>query len=309
VLSRISIRNYQSLYDVDLELAPLTVIVGPSNVGKSAFVRAVTMLCSNARGTSFISHGQQLTTITAVTDHGTIVLRRGAKPNDNEYVLVDGQSQRHFKKLGGEVPIEVSQFLGIDAKDPMNFAAQLDTPFLLSNSSSEVARVLGALTNVHVVFEGAREANRRKLGSAASLRVKSADLEQARERLESIRQLRQRREALELANKILETSRTTAKRLELLRRLTAEWAAEEGIRRTTPQITLTTVKAESMVVRLRALRSLLADLEKAAAGYRTANLVCQAATERINELHREHHDELTAAGTCPTCGQSTKELT
>lgn len=309
MLSRISIKNYQSLYDVDLELAPLTVIVGPTNVGKSAFVRAVTMLCSNARGTSFISHGEKLTTVTAVTDHGTIVLRRGKGSSDNEYVLVTDKDQKHFRKLGGEVPPEVSAFLGIEPKDPMNFAAQLDAPFLLGNGGSEVARVLGALTNVHVVFEGAREANRRKLNSSGALRVKSADLESINDRLDGIRELKQRRISLELANKILKKATMRAWKLEQLRALTAEWTAEEGISRTTVQVTPSTVDAETMVSTLSTLRLALKSLELAAAAYRNANLVRTTAATRINELHQLHHDELTAAGTCPTCGQSTLELT
>ena len=44
MIKRIRIQNYRSLIDVDVELGPLTVLIGLSGTGKSNFVRAIRAL-------------------------------------------------------------------------------------------------------------------------------------------------------------------------------------------------------------------------------------------------------------------------
>ena len=182
MLQKVHIENFQSLHDVEVELDGLTVIVGPSSSGKSAFTRALRTLTSNARGDSFISHGEQTCTITAYTDKGVASISRGKK---NEYTLIPSNSEKKiFTKLAGAVPEEVSEFIGIPAKDPLNYSSQFDMPYLLTASAGEVARTLGELTNVHVIFEASREANRQRLTSTQTLKTRAADLQQTRESLE-----------------------------------------------------------------------------------------------------------------------------
>ena len=41
MIKRVRIKNYRSLGDVDVELGPLTVLVGPNASGKSNFVDAL----------------------------------------------------------------------------------------------------------------------------------------------------------------------------------------------------------------------------------------------------------------------------
>src|SRR5437764_1079360 len=44
MLKRIRIRNYKSLYELDLELKPLSVLFGPNSAGKSNFLDALQLL-------------------------------------------------------------------------------------------------------------------------------------------------------------------------------------------------------------------------------------------------------------------------
>src|SRR3972149_7677268 len=71
MLRRVSVHGYQSLEDVDLELAPLTVIVGPSRSGKSALVRALRSAFFNATGAAFIRRGARAATVVLLFDDGT----------------------------------------------------------------------------------------------------------------------------------------------------------------------------------------------------------------------------------------------
>lgn len=186
-MNRIDIRNYQSLRNVQVELGSFTVIVGASSSGKSAFIRALRALVSNQRGTSFITQGERSMSITAETDKGKVIFKRSTGSNGNEYIIHgNGEDSQKFTKLAGGVPDEVSAFLGISSKDPINFSSQFDKPFLLDESPAEVARILGELTNAHILSEASREANRRKLNSSGKLKVRVEDREKSSNSLEEV---------------------------------------------------------------------------------------------------------------------------
>jgi len=237
-LHALSVRNFQSLHAVDLTLAPFTVIVGPSSSGKSALTRAIRTLVSNRRGTEWITHGERTASITAVTDNGTVTLTRSriTGSSDNAYLVTaagpspapteedsenesrerSDRSSRTYSKLGGDTPQDISDFLGIASNSPINFAGQFDKPFLLDDPSSEVARALGALTNVDVIFAGARESNRRKLNASALLRTRTEDLEAVKARIPGIKALRTQDDALTRAEALIEAARGIQRRLRAL---------------------------------------------------------------------------------------------
>lgn len=219
------IRNFQSLHNVSLDLLPFTVIVGPSSSGKSALTRAIRTLVSNRRGTEWITHGERTASITATTDRGTITLTRSRSTasSDNAYTITpadDPNASRTYSKLGGDTPEDVSRFLGLSAGSssvpPVNFAGQFDKPFLLDESAAEVARTLGALTNVSVIFDGARESNRQKLTASATLKLRQADLDTVRARIPEFKALKAQDEALTRTEFLISTARTLTSRISQL---------------------------------------------------------------------------------------------
>ncbi len=56
---KIRVQNFQSLADVTVEAKGLTVIVGRSNLGKSAFIRALQGLLFNRPGDDFVRKNQK----------------------------------------------------------------------------------------------------------------------------------------------------------------------------------------------------------------------------------------------------------
>lgn len=213
MIESIHVQHFQSLDDVTLELAPFTVIVGPSSSGKSALTRALHTLIANRRGSAFISHGERIASITAKTSQGSVTLTRGKGTSDNSYVIIPSDPahplspQTTYSKLGGEVPQEVSQFLGINPKDPIAFASQFDKPYLLDDSPAEIARTLGSLTNATVLLEGARESNRRKLDARRTLTTRQSDYSAITERVPAYRALKDQSEALSEAETLIERAR------------------------------------------------------------------------------------------------------
>lgn len=193
----LSIRNFQSLRKVDLNLGRLTVIVGPSSSGKTAVFRAVRTLVSNSHGARYVSTGQSSASVSLTSDQGTVTIQRGPSKGSYKLATTVGTEQT-FTKLSGSVPEEITAFLQVPPVTgaSLNFAAQFDPPYLVSSTGSQVATTLGELTNVSTIFAAVREANRRRLAVMAELKVRQADLVSLLERVKSFQGLRARVQAM-----------------------------------------------------------------------------------------------------------------
>lgn len=310
MISQLAVRNFQSLHDVSMDLGRFTVIVGPSSSGKSATTRALRTLTSNRRGSDFISHGERLTVITGVFDNGTVTLKRGKATKDNEYIVrPTGGEPKSYTKLDGTTPPEVSEFIGIPSKDPINYAGQFDKPYLLDETGAEVARVFGSLTNVHVIFEAARESNRRKLATAATLRTRAEDLQQIRERAEHYRPLKQQIAAITEAEKNLEQARDIQLKIAKLKQAVDTLSqAAHAVRQLTPILESSVPDIEQIsdaAARLQAAHTTWGSLIAAAGVAKQRKQDIAAHTEAEESLAEQYTAALTAAAVCPTCGQST----
>lgn len=220
MIQRIVIDNFQSLHHVDLELAPLTVIVGPSSSGKSAFIRSLRALVGNRRGTDFITHGERVASISAHLAQGIVTLTRSTQTAPNSYVVIPADPHHplhpkaEFTKLGGETPADVSDFLGIPTEHiALSIASQFDKPYLLDAPGTEVARTLASLTNAHIILGASRESNRQKLANAQTLKTRSADLEAIRARVPEFQALQAQRASLASAEERITRARLIASRI------------------------------------------------------------------------------------------------
>lgn len=298
MIESIEIRNFQSLHRIDLELKPFTVIVGKSSSGKSAFVRALRTLAANRRGADFISHGERLTSISARTHRGVVTLTRGKGTADNSYTVIPEDPEHPlspkatYTKLDGKVPPEVSAFLGIDPLDPITFAAQFDKPYLLDESAPEVARTLGALTNVHVIFEGARESNRRKLASSATLKTRKADLAVIQDKIPTYRSLKSQAAALTEAEQLIaEAYKVKADIAALTAAVEALAVTESRLEALRPAMEIEVPDERELVeasLRLQKFRDALVAQQSAAKATATALAALEAASTALDEAQEEY---------------------
>ena len=64
-ISRLSIKNFRSIKDLDIELSDTTVLIGPNNAGKSAILDAMRIVLTRRwgrRGTGFTEYDIHLAT-------------------------------------------------------------------------------------------------------------------------------------------------------------------------------------------------------------------------------------------------------
>ena len=173
MIENISVQDFQSIEFGKVDLGKFTVFTGPSSSGKSAFLRALHGLTRNSFNPSQVRLGQSVTTVSAIVDGRKVEAVRGK--SKSTYKLDDEE----YTKAGRAVPEDVEAVLSMPlvADLESSFATQFDKPYLIADPGSTGAKVLGTLTNVSVLHDGMREANRRKLSINAEIKVRKADLE------------------------------------------------------------------------------------------------------------------------------------
>lgn len=181
MLEHLSIRNFQSIRSADMVLGKFTVIVGESSHGKSAIVRAIDAVANNQLDSDFITQGQKYSSVSLKTEEGTVTIERKTGGTSAYKVAQAGSKESSFTKLNRQVPTEVTEVLGLipSTKEvkSINFAGQHDSPYLLKDSSSNVARVLGELTNVSTIFEAVSRATKKVKSANTLVNLRKKDLD------------------------------------------------------------------------------------------------------------------------------------
>lgn len=161
----------------------LNIIVGVSNIGKSSVSRALSLVLFNQWDKSWVRFGSKYCRVTIQTDNDIEVIReKGVAVN--KYILkFPNQQDQVFESFGVSVPEPVQQALRIhevqiDATDSLNlnFAGQMDSLFLLAQTGSYRAKVLGKLSGANYLDFAIRELNREKRQVSAEKSGKDLEL-------------------------------------------------------------------------------------------------------------------------------------
>lgn len=171
MLEKVRIKGYQSLADVELEIGQFTVVVGESDSGKSAFIRALNGWAKNQSGSSFISHGKSKMSVTVEFETYSVMWE---KPS-NRFVVTDASGSTEYSKAGRSVPDEVQNvtdftevYFDEDYSDLVNIAQQFDSPFLLTLPGTRLAKVIGKLSGIEFVYNAQRMGNK-QIGRAQQI--------------------------------------------------------------------------------------------------------------------------------------------
>lgn len=154
MIDTILLENFQAHEKTLLELDKgVNVIVGESDAGKSAILRAIYWtLFGRPTGDSIIRQGaKEPCRVKIKTSDGHEVVRvKGCGKNQYE---VDGEVYKAFNK---SVPEDVTNALNMDR---LNFSLQLDPPFLFSMSGGEVAQYMNKLVDLEVITSSLSRVN------------------------------------------------------------------------------------------------------------------------------------------------------
>lgn len=144
MLESVSAENFQAHARLELTFDPkITVIIGPTDSGKSSVIRTLRWACLNQpRGSDFVRHGEDTVLVRVKIDGKSV--ERSKKKEANYYALNDTV----FTAFGVNIPETVSAFLQID---DLNFQQQHDAPFWLSLSAGEVSRQLNSIVDLEII--------------------------------------------------------------------------------------------------------------------------------------------------------------
>jgi len=151
MIKSIKINNFQSHKNTKLVLDPgVNVIVGLSDSGKSAIIRALRWVVYNRPGgDAFRSTWGGITAVQLEMEHGAVIRRKSEK--DNDYAVSHYGDKADFtvlKAIGTNVPEDVQRVLNLQ---DVNLQLQLDKPFLLDNSPGEVAQHFNKIARLDVI--------------------------------------------------------------------------------------------------------------------------------------------------------------
>ena len=139
MIKRLELENFQSHRESHLDFHPgVNIIVGTSDSGKTAIIRAIKWLKDNRPlGDEFRSHWGGDTRVMIHLDDKLINRMKGK--SENSYILSKdkpGPDPTIFKAFGTDIPEPIKDILNMS---DINVQNQLDSPFLLTKSPGEVA--------------------------------------------------------------------------------------------------------------------------------------------------------------------------
>jgi DNA repair ATPase RecN len=204
MIKSIAIANFQSHLRTKLDLSEgVNVIVGPSDGGKSAIFRAINWVLTNRPlGDDFRSNRGGETAVTISVDDLNVTR---AKDDQNLYEILDSSFYvTTLRAFGTDVPEEITKILNMGK---INMQSQMDAPFLLADSSGEVARTLNQIVNLEEIDASLSEASKRIRSIETSYKMDSILSESIQKRIEEYDYL----EEMELAVSELEAKEAMLK--------------------------------------------------------------------------------------------------
>lgn len=297
-IEKLTIENFQSHRCTEIKFAPgVTVLVGESDAGKSAVIRALKWLFLNEpRGSGFVRQGTSGCRVAVRYSDGTRVERRKDGGRNVYTVTRPGGPEEVYEGFGSSVPEEVMDVSGIRRIEAggvsfaPNVAGQLDSPFLLGEPGSVGAALLGLLSRADV-FDAALKDT---LADTARLRKEARSLEDEIAsldgELEKYADLPRWEEALGEADRLLKEAGAASEKKVLLEELFSDLAGAKA----------SLVEAKKVLVAAAGLDAAAALLAEADAGAAVRSALSRLRGETLtlrDELERAG-EMLTATGGC-----------
>ena len=287
-------------------------LVGPSNRGKSAVVRALRAVTRNDFHPSFIRKGAKECQLTLrIEDHPTgikeVTLTRGGKTNRYDVLMEDGTT-REYPKIGKNIPPELADlgFGEIETtrgdKFNLNIQGQLESLFLVTDSPVVVTSLLNTVFGIYRFEEAQVALNRDLIQEQKNLEaleqeriVLSSRLEEEQQHvqnlksqrniLQSLKEKRDRQQiVLDKALTAVAGSRTLKGNTTLIAQMTVQKADQQLVRETINGIKATVFELAHLRGKIHSLGKDLSQLDIAQKQQRVLVKVRGSQRELVRKL-------------------------
>lgn len=325
-LRRIAIRNYRSIVKAELNLGKITVVIGPSDTGKSNLVRALRDWAFAATGNSMITKGGNTCRVAvAFGARHKIVFEKVIKDQGRgsmRYVVRDGETgeTQSYEKIGRTIPVEIQDLTGIrpvkisdDIALKIQFAEQSDPWFLLSSAytPSMVSRTIGKVSGISALLLANRDLSHQIKAAAREIKSYTDRIEEAEVSLARFERYERAQEVLEQAREILdriaESKATLAKAAVFLKGVAKRRRRIESLGEFISSATeagehIDETRVLDSVDRLNEIRKAQKRIGKLRKGKQAAHDRAEAANWELIECREELSDLITKGLVCPLCG-------
>ena len=185
MLKQLHIKNFQSHNDTLLEFSSgVNVIVGKSDSGKSACLRAILWALNNRPlGDSFIRQGQDRGAEVDLVFDDNVQVKRFRSKSKNTYDLKSDVFQGSFASFGQSPPSEVVTALNLS---DINTQGQFSPSFLVFDPPGTVADYLRKITGMEKLDKAADLTAQNLRATKAKLTIQQEELKEVEEKLQSI---------------------------------------------------------------------------------------------------------------------------
>jgi len=331
-IQSVSLSNFQSHVETQLRFAGegrLTVIVGPTDSGKTSIVRALKWVIYNQpAGTGFIRAGAATSTVSIELASGLRVTRlRSASLNQYRLWLPIGRHEAEeqvFEGFGSSVPAEVQRALRVypvsigDLVLLVNLAEQLDGPFLGKSVPSTLrAKVLGRLAGSEVLDVASNRlgtdilrASRERERLEHELEAVQSEIDRHSWVIPMLDKIRSADLAVSGINGKVQTIERCRELREKLARLPDPLAAArraDAIRSALSRASALDKLFSERVAKLQQVSSLLQKSDLAAQRVVTAAATVRRLRDEIRRVREAYASLAGELECCPTCGQRLPE--
>ena len=188
-IEEVQLINFQDHADTTITFKEgINLIVGSSDAGKSAILRAINYVFhNNLKGDGFIRVGCNECKVRIKFSDGIEVTRIRAE-DTNSYVLKDEEGDYHtFSKVGTSVPEKITKALGSppldDKKRPISYSDQMSSLFLVDLSPTDLPRTLSELTGIENLQSAAEILQKNTRSFDRSIKDKSDKIEKLNQEL------------------------------------------------------------------------------------------------------------------------------
>lgn len=297
----LKILNFQSHEKTNLSFHEgVNVIVGSSDSGKSTIIRSLRWLIWNRpSGNSFRSIWGGATTVLLETKEGFI--RRSKDKKDKYELKKQDNWGSSFEAFGTNVPDEITAFLNINE---INLQQQLESPFLLSKSSGEVAQHFNKVANLDKITKSQQSVQKEIRDLEQTIKFKTQQRSELKTELGSYNHLEQfetELEVLEQMEQRLRSLHKTKGRIEELLEDYENCVKEEGELKELLSIEKPVLKLLQLYKERQSLESTQMRLSKALNKFNnTVTLLTKAKAAHVR-LSSEFQSKFP--NVCPLCGK------
>lgn len=148
-MTKIEIKNVQSITHEEIEVNGFTVLTGVSNYGKSALLRGINAAIKNAPLGALLQKGKKECKVKISNNDFSFEWVKGKK---GKYIVGD----KIYENLGREVPKEITEkgFRSVKCGSTdldVIYGSQFDPIFLLNKQGSDIANLITSVTKIDAI--------------------------------------------------------------------------------------------------------------------------------------------------------------